>query len=306
MAEETAPETAPAATPEATSPAPEAPATTPAAEAAPAVDPLDNGLGFAEFLASPSSTAPDPVEEEAPAGDPPAADQEKPPAGDPPAKEEKPAEPDPKDVLEARLKETRDYATREAQRAKELEAKLAKAEKKLRGDDWDDDEPTHTATVDDVVETKVQEAKLKASITAANAIYGEEQVKAALFNEGAPFGPGGKYAADPELRRIILSAEAPAVRAMEVLEEIQFTEQWGTKPKDVEAKIRADERAKLEQTIEAEVEKRIQQRVRAKRDSNIAGLGEVRGGATPRANGKGSNVVNRPLSALGNPALSSS
>lgn len=305
MAEVTAPEaaTAPAAT---TAPAAEVPATPAPAQASsdePAVDPLDNGLGFKEFLASSSAPTEPDVADEKPAlpAESPAVEK---PAEQAPAATDLPAEaPDPKAELESRLKETRDYATREAQRAKELEREVERLKKKASGDDWlDDDEPSPAAASE--VEAKVQEAKLKASLTAANAIYGEEAVKKALIDEGSPFGPGGKYAGNEELRRMVLSAEAPAVRAMELLEEIAFTERWGSNPKQVEDAIRKSEREQYEAKIEAEVERRIAERFAAKKTATIAGVGNVRGTATT-GKPNGSSVVDRPLSVLGNPALSS-
>lgn len=316
--------------PEATPTAPVVEAVAPASPepAAATPTPKDPGLGFSDFLKRKAPSEPSPADTDAakPAeaeGDKPAeAAPTKPaeakttkaePAKSAPADAVK-AEPTAKgdaddnphkkraDDLEKRVKDTRDSFTQVTQELAALRKQNEILGKKVDGTydpEVDDAKPDADAVAAETRSRELFKARADASLESAKRLYGEDALKQAIFAEGSPFRAIEEN--EPEIARAIAQSPAPYIAAMELLETREFQGKWGATPKAIESAIRADERGKAEKEITERLEKKYAGR-EVKRQAQVTGVGDARGGAAPAGASKSNGI--RPLSELGNRAMS--
>lgn len=203
--------------------------------------------------------------------------------------EEKEETPSLDNVLEKRLKDTRDYATRVQQENVEVKRQLAqqakfieKISKQLDGTWTDEDEktlsPEHDAPSPDAIASMANaEGRISASREAAFSIYGEPEVNAMLFAEDAPFRA---IENDPIVQQKILSSNAPVIEAMKIVKARQFFDKYGYSPSDIEANMR--------KALEAEITDKVTKKLTGK-STVPKGLGDIattgvtvpQGGITP-------------------------
>lgn len=310
--------------PAATTTVPVVEAPPPTLDAPPAAAPVlkSTGLGFEEFLAGkegPKDLEPSPAAEDAKPADAEDGAEKKPPSPakvDPPPKKDdtpplaaKPGEwesednPHKKraDELEKRVKDTRDSFTKVTQELAALKKQGEVLGKKVDGTydpEVDDKAPDPDTVAAEARQREVLDIKTKASKDAAYRIYGKEAVDAAIFAEGSPYSAIEEAEPDTHMHRV-MAADSPVIAAMELLAEREFTGKWGSSPKDIESRIRADERALAEKEITERLEKKYADRS-TKREAQVTGIADARGSGAP-VGAKSNGAL--PLSAFGNPGL---
>lgn len=192
-------------------------------------------------------------------------------------------------VLEKRLKDTRDYATRVQQENAEVKRQLAqqakfieKISKQLDGTWTDEDEralsPEQTGpSSEEIASMANANGRISASREAAFSIYGEKEVNSLLFAEDAPFKG---IENDPIVQQKILSSNAPVIEAIKIVKARQFFDKYGYTPSDIETNMRKQ--------LEAEITDKVTRKLTGK-PSIPKGLGDItttgatvpQGGITP-------------------------
>jgi len=70
------------------------------------------------------------------------------------------------------------------------------------------------------------------------------------------------YGRNPAIQARVLTSQSPVVEALKVLDEQSWLSTWGRDVKQIEAKIRDDERKKFEAKVEETVNKRLEERLK--------------------------------------------
>jgi len=202
--------------------------------------------------------------------------------------------------LEERLKQTRDYSTQVNARLAALDKDNKKLQAQVDGTYDPDVEAANEPTKEQIEADANDRARIRASVQMAARlpeIGSVEKLNSLLFNKDAPFR---KYDNVEWIQRRCVTAEAPALEALQVLREEQFFETYGRDPVKIKEKIGTD----LRPTIEKEVRAALEQEFRARLDTHsrqIPSVGNGRGSDTSAP--KHLDDVERPLSEFGNPGL---
>lgn len=269
----------------------------------------DSGLGLAEFLESGSTeeaeaSSPESVEGEEDAVE--ASESEEATEGDEATPEsEESSEWDVDDnpwkakaeEMERRYVETRDWTTRVNQELSEIKKQNEIVERKIDGT-YIEDEAGPEPTQAEMIEQQAQQARVSASIMAANHMYGEEQVKSTLFEDDAPFR---QFDNDPVVQGRVLAAEAPAIEAMRFMAEHEFFEKYGREPDAIIEKIRSEVQEELETELNSKVKNQFDKRL-AVRKKQISGVAKATGAPdkSGRSAAKGETPTFRELSSIVN------
>lgn len=158
------------------------------------------------------------------------------------------------EVLEKRLKDTRDYATKEAQKSKELlkkqadlEKRLADAEARLSG--------TYVENPPIPPEQIAAVEGFKARVAVDNQImieqYGAETIQKMIWDTDSPYQQ--LEIMDPAVKARVTNATRPVAEAMKILKEREFYEKYGNDPDKIKDAILAEEREKLVAEVRAEL-----------------------------------------------------
>jgi hypothetical protein len=189
-------------------------------------------------------------------------------SSDPPIEDAK--EGDDSDTLKKRLKDTRDWASQVNKRNQELDVKLRKLEAdhnklaaQLAGTYVEPSEPT----VDPVELARLTE-RTKISRGIAEQLYGHELVQQLIYDEASPYRQLEQ--ADPYVKARVFQADQPVMEAIRQLKWKQFTDQYGTDPDAIEAKLREE--------IKAEFVKTLKEKGRSKRTvEDVGGFSDMSG-----------------------------
>ena len=156
---------------------------------------------------------------------------------------------DDSDTLKKRLKDTRDWASKVnkenrelGDRLRKLEADHTKLSQQLAGTYVEPTEPV----VDPVELAKLTE-RTKISRGIAEQVYGHETVQELIYDEGSPYRQLEQ--ADPFVKARVFQADQPVMEAIRQLKWKQFTDQYGTDPDDVVAKLREEIKAEFVKTF---------------------------------------------------------
>ena len=169
-------------------------------------------------------------------------------------------------------KDTRDWATSVNREKAELTRQVGLINKKLDGTyDPETDEPK-TPSQQDLTQGAEIAGKIKASRRVASEIYGEENIKKLIFDENAPFR---RIENDPYVAARVLSADAPVLEAMKILEERAFYAKWGNNPSEIETSIRKKAEEELTQQLTEKITKQVMDRFSLK-ERQSPGLGDAR------------------------------
>lgn len=175
------------------------------------------------------------------------------------------------ETLEKRLKDTRDYATKEAQRSKELQKKqidlekrLADAEARLSGTyvEHPPIPPEQIAAVEG----------FKARVAVDNQVmieqYGADTIQKMIWDTDSPYQQ--LEIMDPAVKARVTNATRPIAEAMKILKEREFYEKYGNDPDKIKEAILAEERAKLIAEIQTELKGKPIESVNSLSGANVA------------------------------------
>lgn len=274
--------------------------------AAPATDKPDNGLGLTGFIDSikvaGTNTLTPPPAEKAPSAPNPDKEMGKEPAkaeskpADAPKPDAspsvKPAETKPEAKVEGKdsakpptdpkveqlqkdLKKANDWAARERKRNDDLVAKLSSVETELKKLNGTHVEPK-PVPVEEIAREVAMGERFAASYEAAVAIYGEDEVKALVLDEHAPYRELEK--GDPAVAARVVNAKLPVVEAVKAIKEAQQRAKYGSDPDTMRAKLLEELiTSPPKELLEAVAKKVAGQAPKANGVEIPATLGDVRG-----------------------------
>lgn len=196
--------------------------------------------------------------------------------------------------------DTRNWATQQRQENIALKRQLDIINKKIDGTY---DAATDEAAVQPPSSEQIQAhgeltGRVQASIVAAQLQYGEAEVDRLLFAEGAPYRVLEEN--DPAIKARVLASPTPALEALRVLREREFTGKYGAEPEAIKKAIRAEVEAEFTTALDAKVETKLKERLKLAQDG-VTSLGEARGSSGGTAEQK--TPGHRSLSEIGNPGL---
>ncbi len=149
---------------------------------------------------------------------------------------------------------------------KKLQADQAVLSKKLDGTYVEKEEPA----VDAVEMARLTE-RTKISRALAENLYGVEMVNELIYDEGSPYRQLEQ--ADPFVKARVFQADQPVMEALRQLKWKNFTDQYGSDPDEVVAKVREE--------VTAELVKSFKEKSRGKKTvddmdglTNMGGTGE--------------------------------
>lgn len=259
------------------------PAAAPATETKP-----DNGLGLTQFIddmkksatptleSKPAEAAPSAPNPDKEMGkEPPKAESKAKPDASPSPDKKAEAKPDPAHELERAqkaLKKSNDWAARERKRNDDLAAQLASVQTELQKLNGTYKEPKPRAQEEVARDVAIAE-RLAASVDAAMAMYGEDEVMKAVLAEDAPYRELDK---DPAIAARVVNAKLPVVEAMKVVKEAQTRAKYGNDPEAMRAKLIEE----LTPELTDKVRKQVLAELTGKKANGVeipATLGDVRG-----------------------------
>lgn len=276
-----------------------------AVAAAPAEKP-DNGLGLTKFIdeiktaatptfdakpAEAAPSAPNPAKEMGQPEKPKA--ESKPDASPSPDKKaeapksDKPAPAPEVQQLQRDLKKANDWAAKERKRNDDLAGQLAKVNTELQKLNGTYQEPKPREVGEVAREVAIAE-RLAASVDAAMAIYGEEDVIKHVLAEDAPYRELDK---DPAIAARVVNARLPVVEAMKVVKEAQTRAKYGNDPDAMRAKITEE----LIPELTEKVRKQVLAELTGKKANGVeipATLGDVRGVSREESAKSGQQGIN--------------
>lgn len=287
---------------------------TPASAATPTPAVADNGLGLGAFLSSSSSPTPTPSEPTtadtpktgAPSTTAPASVEtkttDKPadmPAATTPATPtiDWEADTNPYKGYKKRYEDTARWGNSVNQKLAEITRQVTVQGKKLDGTyDPQTDEPG-PPDPEFIADRADKQARVHASVAAAEQIYGKDRVHALIFAENAPFRA---FDNDAAVQARVLTAPAPVLEAIRVVEEHAFFSKYGRDPEKIRDNIRSEFKDELMKDIDKLVDDRLKERLKVKDGSGV-GLSTARGAGTPDA--EPGKPTRTPLSSIGNTGL---
>lgn len=202
--------------------------------------------------------------------------------------------------LDARLTETRNYATTVNQQNQTLARQVEILGQKIDGT-WDPAAPANKEpTPQEIAHHAEIKGKVTSSISVAEERFGKDFVHQQLFAEGAPFR---KFDTDATIQARVLNAPAPVLEALQVLKEQDFQAKYGRDPEAIKDAIRKELEPELRTKITEELRAQFDERLRNP-ERKIASLGEARGSGNAGAAGAADTAPARvPMRELGNPGL---
>lgn len=256
---------------------------------------LDNGLGLELLLPTPSAEPASKVSEEVEPTVDKAQAEEKPPLerdaktgrflptkakSDPPDDEGANDEPE---TLKKRLKDTRDWATKvnqtnqeQARQLKALQDELSVLKQKFDGTYTEPEKPE----VDPVELAKLTE-RTKISRGIAEQIYGHDEVRRLIFDEGSPYRELEQ--ADPFVKARVFQAEQPVMEAIRQLKWKGFVDKYGQDPDKIVDAIHKEAEAAFVETLK-------KKGLKTRTVEDVGGLSAVHG----EGGGKDTKVSDAP------------
>jgi hypothetical protein len=203
--------------------------------------------------------------------------------------------------FEARLTETRNYATRVDQQNRALAKKLDVLTAKIDGTYVEDSHETPMPSAEDIQRDAQIGGKVHASKAIAEEQFGAEFVHAQLFADNAPFR---KYDNDPAVQARILGAPAPVIEALKFLKEEEFSAAYGRDPEAVKTKLRSELQTEIEAKVTERLRKEFEEQLKNPK-RQITSLTGARGSAGTETREADANTTPATLRDLGigNPGL---
>lgn len=189
------------------------------------------------------------------------------------------------ETLKKRLKDTRDWATKVNQtnqeldrQLKALQAEMGVLKQKFDGTYVEPDK----SDVDPVELAKLTE-RTKISRGIAEQLYGHDEVRRLIFDEGSPYRELEQ--ADPLVKARVFQAEQPVMEAIRQLKWKGFVDKYGQDPDKIVDTIYKEAEAAFVQTLK-------QKGLKTKTVEDVGGLSAVQG----EGGGRDTGVSNSPAS----------